>query len=69
MAFEEALALDPNLPRCHVGLGLIAEAEGDPVAAERHLARALELNPADEAIRRKVAALHGKRGAGSLPAP
>ncbi|MFM7818323.1 MAG: tetratricopeptide repeat protein [Verrucomicrobiota bacterium] len=69
MAFEEALALDPNLPRCHVGLGLIAEAEGDPVAAERHLSRALELNPADEAIRRKVAALRGRNGSGSPPSP
>ncbi len=69
MAFEEALAINPNLPRCHIGLGLIAEAEGDPVAAERHLSRALELNPSDEAIRRKVASLGGRRPGGSPPTP
>lgn len=69
MAFEEALALDPNLPRCHVGLGLIAEAAGDPIAAERHLSRALELNPTDEAIRRKVSSLRGGRPGGSPPTP
>lgn len=69
MAFEEALALDPRLPRCHVGLGLIAEAEGDPASAERHLSRALELNPADEAIRRKLSGLRGRKGVGSPPSP
>jgi hypothetical protein len=67
MAFEEALALDPNLPRCHVGLGLIAETEGDQVAAERHFARALELNPSDEAIRRKLAGLRQRAAPGTPP--
>jgi tetratricopeptide (TPR) repeat protein len=67
MALEEALALDPNLPRCHVGLALIAEAAGDPVASERHLSRALELNPSDEAIRRKLAGLRQRGTPGGTP--
>ena len=67
IAFEEALALDPNLPRCHVGLALIAEATGDPVAAERHLSRAVELNPSDEAIRRKLAGLRQRGTPGGTP--
>lgn len=40
-AFEKALAIDPGLTAPHLGLGLIAECQGDHFTAEKHLRIAL----------------------------
>lgn len=43
--FRRALALDPEAPRAHLGLALLALREGKPRAAEEPLKRALDLDP------------------------
>jgi len=47
-AAEKALSLDPDLASAHAALGIIAQVcDWDWEAAERHLTRAIELNPGD----------------------
>src|SRR5207237_9819011 len=43
--FTKAQTLAPNYPVLEVNLGLVSAAMGDELAAERHFARALQLEP------------------------
>jgi Tfp pilus assembly protein PilF len=45
IAFEHALAFDPDLPEAENGLALVARTRGDLGAARRHLERAVRLRP------------------------
>lgn len=42
---ETAIRLDPNLATAHVALGVVFERLEDPVGAERHYKRAVDLDP------------------------
>lgn len=45
VAFEHALAFDPDLPEGHNGLGIVARARGDLAAARRRFERTVRLEP------------------------
>ena len=45
VAFEHALAFDPDLPEGWNGLGVVARARGDAALARRHFRRAVRLAP------------------------
>ncbi len=45
VAFEHALAFDPDLPEGWTGLGVVARARGDAALARRHFRRAVRLAP------------------------
>lgn len=62
-AFEEALALNPNLPEAHLAAGFYHEwAEKDLVASQSEFRRALTLNPRDANAQLALADIEYKLG-------
>jgi tetratricopeptide (TPR) repeat protein/CheY-like chemotaxis protein len=57
---SHALALDPDLAKAHEALGRVALEEGDSGTARRHLARALELEPAQPGVLDELVAVFDK---------
>lgn len=49
-AAERALALDPDLAEPHLRLATISNIEGDTAAGERHMRRAMQIDPANPLV-------------------
>jgi tetratricopeptide (TPR) repeat protein len=56
--YDKSLALDANAPFTLIGSGRLAIEEKDFALAERHLAHAVELSPADPAARLELARVY-----------
>lgn len=60
--FEKALELKPDFAFAHNKLGIALAAQGDLVDAEKHFARAVELDPNDDEFRANLARARSELG-------
>nr|MDQ3328483.1 tetratricopeptide repeat protein [Chloroflexota bacterium] len=59
--FERAVLADPEEPAAHVGLGVLAEEDGDSALAISEYLAASRLRPSLEGVREQIAAASGER--------